>query len=549
MTTGGRLLIDALLANGADRAFCVPGESYLPVLDALHDVSDRFALVVCRHESGAAFMAEAYGKLTGRPGIAFVTRGPGATNASIGVHTARQDGTPLLLFVGQVARDVRGRDAFQEVDLVAMFAPLAKWSVTIDDAARIPETVMRAFALATSGVPGPVVIALPEDVLAEELPARSVTAAQRATPRLRDDDAAALRDELASAQRPLLIVGGGAWSARASADLAALAERDALPVVVEFRCQDFLDNDHPSYAGVLGLGAPPAVSALVRDADVILALGARLGDVATQGFTLLDVPQPRARLLHVAADADELQRVYRADRAFVADPLDALARLRGTEPIATPPWTGRTRAAHAALLETRACAPAPRGVDLAAFVATLRDRLPDDAIVVNGAGNFSIWVHRFFSYRRYGTQLAPRSGAMGYGVPAAVAAKLVAPQRVVVCFCGDGDFLMTGQELATAVMYGAAIVVIVVNNAMYGTIRMHQERQYPGRPVATQLVNPDFAAYARAFGAYGEVVESSAGAAAAFERALRSGGPALLELRVDRDLLTPSFTLAGASTR
>jgi acetolactate synthase-1/2/3 large subunit len=542
--TGGRLLVDALIANGAERAFCVPGESYLPVLDALYDVQERLPLVVCRHESGAANMAEAYGKLTGRPGIAFVTRGPGACNASIGIHTARQDATPMILFAGQVPRALRGREAFQEVDLVAMFAPLAKWSAQIDDAGRIPEIVAHAYVAATTGLPGPVVIALPEDVLSARVAGPASTAGPRAQPRLDAGDAARIRAELERAERPLIIAGGGPWSAPAAGDLAAFAADNALPVAVEFRCQDFIDNDHPSYAGVLGLGAQPALTALVQEADLILALGARLSDVATQGYTLLAVPQPQARLLHVASDAGELGRVYQPALAAIADPGDAVARLRDCAPIANPVWASRTQAAHAALLRSRELPPSTgAGVDLAAFVAFLRERLPDDAIIVNGAGNFTTWLHRFFSYRRYGTQVAPRSGAMGYGVPAAVAAKLAFPHRSVVCFTGDGDFLMSGNELATAVMYDAAIVIIVVNNAMYGTIRMHQERHYPQRVLATHLVNPDFAAYARAFGAYGELVETSEGAAAAFERAVRSGGPALLELRVDRNALTPSLTI------
>jgi acetolactate synthase-1/2/3 large subunit len=544
LITGGRLLVDALIANGAQRAFCVPGESYLPVLDALYDVRDRLPLIVCRHESGAAIMAEAHGKLTGRPGIAFVTRGPGASNASIGVHTACQDATPLILFVGQVARAMRGRDAFQEVDLVAMFAPLAKWSAQIDAAERIPEFVARAFLTAESGIPGPVVIALPEDVLTARVgtPAHAAGPCPRAC--LRDDDRDALRAELARAQRPLVIAGGGSWSAAAAGDLAEFAASNALPVAVEFRCQDFIDNDHPSYAGVLGLGMPPALAALVREADVILALGARLGEVVTQGYTLLDVPQPQARLLHVGAEPGAIGRVYQPAFAAVADPRDAAAQLRRCAPLRDPVWAARTQAAHAGLLESRALpAPPAGGVDLAAFVAFLRERLPDDAIVVNGAGNFTIWLHRFFAYRRYGTQLAPRSGAMGYGLPAAIAAKLTHPQRTVVCFTGDGDFLMSGNELATAVMEDAAVVIVVVNNGMYGTIRMHQERHYPGRVLGTHLVNPDFAAYARAFGAYGETVGTSAGVAAAFERAVRSGGPALLELRVDRNALTPALTI------
>lgn len=539
-SSGGRLLVDALIANGVERAFCVPGESYLPVLDALYDVADKLELVVCRHESGATNMAEAYGKLTGRPGIAFVTRGPGATNASIGVHTAQQDGTPLILFVGQVARSMRGRGAFQEVDLVAMFAPLSKWAVELDDPARIPEIVARAFATAMSGLRGPVMIALPEDVLAASAATPPVTTAVPARARLHPADAARIRAELGRAERPLVLVGGGTWSAAAARDLATFAQRNALPVAVEFRCQDYLDNDHPSYAGVLGLGAQPAVSALARDADVIVALGARLSETVTDGYTLLDVPQPRARLVHVAADAAEIGRVYVPVLACVADPADAIAQLAAGDAIARPDWAARTSAAHLALERSRATRPAERGVDLAAFIGGLSERLPADAIVVNGAGNFSIWLHRFFRYRRYGTALGPRSGAMGYGLPAAIAAKLVYPERCVVCFTGDGDFLMTASELATACMYGTALVIIVVNNGRYGTIRMHQERRYPGRVIGTELMNPDFAGYARAFGAAGFTAATTEDALAAFDDARQSNAPALLELSVDPELLAPA---------
>ncbi len=543
-STGGRLLVDALVANGVDLAFCVPGESYLAVLDALLDVPS-LRLVTCRQEGGASAMAEAAGKLTGRPGICFVTRGPGATNASIGIHVARQDETPLLLFVGQVPRGQRGREAFQEVDFVQMFAPLAKWTVEIDAPSRIPEIVARAFAVATSGRPGPVVVALPEDVLSQSCPAAPGVVAAKARLGVDARDVEAVCTLLASAQRPLVIAGGGRWSAQAAHDLARFAQRNALPVIVDFRCQDFVDQRQASYIGDTGFRLSDHVRRTIVEADVVLALGTRLGEIATGGYTVFSVPQPAQRLIHVYPDPGELGRVYAAELAIVADPPAFVAALAASEPIAQATWPERARVLRAAFENDRQPRMVPaHGVDLAAAVEHMRAVLPDDAIVTNGAGNFSAWLQGYYEFRRFGTQLAARNGSMGYGFPAAVAAKIVRPERAVVAFVGDGDFLMSAQELATAMLADAPIVVIVVNNGMYGTIRMHQELAYPGRVIGTELRNPDFAAFARAFGAEAATIDETAAFAPAFDAALRSGKTTLLELRVDPELIVPRATIA-----
>lgn len=543
-STGGRLLVDALVANGVDLAFCVPGESYLAVLDALLDVPS-LRLVTCRQEGGASAMAEAAGKLTGRPGICFVTRGPGATNASIGIHVARQDETPLLLFVGQVPRGQRGREAFQEVDFVQMFAPLAKWTVEIDAPSRIPEIVARAFALATSGRPGPVVVALPEDVLSQSCAAAPGVVAAKAHLGVDARDVEAVCTLLASAQRPLVIAGGGRWSAQAAHDLARFAQRNALPVIVDFRCQDFVDQRQASYIGDTGFRLSDHVRRTIVEADVVLALGTRLGEIATGGYTVFSVPQPAQRLIHVYPDPGELGRVYAAELAIVADPPAFVAALAASEPIAQATWPERARVLREVFENDRQPRMVPaHGVDLAAAVEHMRAVLPDDAIVTNGAGNFSAWLQGYYEFRRFGTQLAARNGSMGYGFPAAVAAKIVRPERAVVAFVGDGDFLMSAQELATAMLADAPIVVIVVNNGMYGTIRMHQELAYPGRVIGTELRNPDFAAFARAFGAEAATIDETAAFAPAFDAALRSGKTTLLELRVDPELIVPRATIA-----
>jgi acetolactate synthase I/II/III large subunit len=540
--SGGQVLVDQLVLHGADLAFGVPGESYLAVLDALHDAPLR--LIVTRHEGGAANMAEAYGKLTGRPGVCMVTRGPGATHASNGVHTAFQDSTPMLLLIGQVARDTVGREGFQELDYRAMYGAIAKWATQVDDAARLPEIVARAFAVATSGRPGPVVLALPEDMLSERVDVADARP-HRAVPAAPAPDAMArLRELPAQARAPLAIVGEGGWTAQAGADVAAFAEAQALPVAVSFRCQDYLDNASPAYAGHAALAMDPALAKRIREADLLLAVGGRLGEIPTAGYTLVRPGAPTQRLIHVHPDPDEIGAVYPTELGIVAGLEAFAAAARALEPAGADDRAGLLEAAHGEyernLAETREL---PGPLQMSAVMATLRERLPDEAILTNGAGNFSVWAHRYYEFHRYPTQLGPRSGSMGYGVPAAVGAKAVHPDRPVVCLAGDGDFLMTGQELATAVQEELPVVVLVVNNAMYGTIRMHQERHYPGRVVGTDLRNPDFVAYARAFGAHGALVERSEDFPAALDEALECGRPAVIELRVDPQAITPRQTL------
>ncbi len=541
--SGGQVLVDQLVLHGTELAFGVPGESYLAVLDALRDAPLR--LVVCRQEGGAANMAEAYGKLTGRPGVCLVTRGPGATHASVGVHTAFQDSTPMLLLVGQVARGAAGREGFQELDYRAVFGPVAKWATQVEDAARLPEVMARAFAVATSGRPGPVVVALPEDMLTDEIDVRDAVARAPAAGGPTPDALERLQALLREARRPLAIVGEGGWSARAAEDVVAFAEAQAVPVAASFRCQDYVDNDSPAYAGHAGLGMDPALAQRIRDADVLLAVGGRLGEIPTAGYTLLDVPVPRQRLVHVHPDPDELGAVYEPELGIVSGVEAFAAAARALPAPGASAREGLLEAAHAAYAATLDDPrELPGALQLSGVMAALRERLGPHGILTCGAGNFTVWAHRFYAFRRYGTQLAPRSGCMGYGFPAAVAAKALHPDRRVVCLSGDGDFLMTGQELATAVQEALAVVVLIVNNGMYGTIRMHQERRYPGRVVGTDLRNPDFVAYARAFGAHGALVERTADVGAALDEALACGGPAVIELRVDPEAITPRQTLS-----
>jgi acetolactate synthase I/II/III large subunit len=536
--TGGRALVDQLELQGVDAIFCVPGESYLPVLDALHDSPIR--LISCRHEASAANMAEAYGKLTGRPGICLVTRGPGATHASVGVHTAWQDSTPMIMLVGQVPRASRGRDAFQELDYRAVFASTTKWTAEADAADRVAEAVARAFVVALSGRPGPVVLALPEDVLGDETDAGDATPQPVSPPRPEPERLRRLRELLMAATSPLVVVGEGGWNEEAARDVLAFAEASELPVAASFRCQDYVDNRSRVYVGHLTVAPDPALARRVAAADLVLAVGGRLGDVTTSGYTLLDVPRPRQALVHVHPDPDEPGRVYEPDLAIVSGLPEFAAVL---EPVDPSQWRAWTQAARADYLANLLHTPWPVGVDLGEVMAFLRRRLPDDAVFTSGAGNFTVWAHRFYEFTRYRTQLAPRSGAMGYGVPAALAAKVVFPERLAVCLAGDGDFLMSGQELATAVQYELPAIVLVADNRMLGTIRMHQERLYPGRVVGTDLVNPDFAAYARSFGAHGERVARTEDVEAAFERAFEAGRPAVLHLEVDPEAITPRATL------
>ena len=545
--SAGRILVDQLVTHGAELAFCVPGESYLAVLDALYDAPIR--LVTCRHEAAAANMAEAYGKLTGEPGICLVTRGPGATHASIGVHTAYQDSTPLILLIGQVGRDMLEREAFQEIDYRRMFNPMAKWVAQVDRADRIPELVARAFSVATAGRPGPVVLALPEDMLVEEADVADAVRYTRVRTHPGTGELRRLRELLVAAERPFAVAGGGGWSAATAADLTAFCEASELPVGTSFRCQDYVDNGSRVYAGHVGVGIDPALAARVAEADLLLVVGSRLGEMTTGVYTLVEPPLPRQTLVHVHAGAEELGRVYQPALAIHAGSPEFAAAARALEPCVSATRSPARRRwaeeAHADYLTSLEPLPAPGELNLSEVMRALRQRLQEAAILCNGAGNFAVWAHRFHSFRRYRTQLAPTSGAMGYGVPAAIAAKVVHPERTVVCIAGDGDFLMSGQELATAAHEEAPVVVLVVDNGMYGTIRMHQEREYPGRPVGTSLTNPDFAAFAASFGAHAELVERTDEFGPALDRALAAGRPALLHLRVDPEAITPHTTLTA----
>ena len=542
--TAAQVLIDQLALHGVRHVFCVPGESYIAALDALRDAP--IAVTVCRQEGGAAMMAEAVGKITGRPGICFVTRGPGATNAAAGVHIARQDSSPMILFVGQIARDMREREAFQELDYRAVFGTVAKWATEIDDPARIPELISRAFYVATSGRPGPVVIALPEDMLVERVSVADAPAFAGVETWPGANDMSRLQKLIWAAARPIVLAGGSRWSEAAAAALARFAERFALPVATTFRRAHLMDALHPCYAGDLGIGPNPKLLARIKAADLVLLIGGRLGELPSQRYTLFDIPAPQQTFVHVHPGTDELGRVYRPHLAINAAPTAFTAALEGLQPPSQIPWGEATKAAHAEFLAwTEKPGAVPGAVNMGEIVAALRQELPADTFVCNGAGNFSIWVHRYWRYRRYGTQVAPISGSMGYGVPAAVAMKRVHPERAVVAFAGDGDFLMTGQEFATAVQYDLPVLVIVVDNGMYGTIRMHQEREYPGRVCGTELRNPDFAAYARAFGGFGATVERTADFTDALAAAQRSLKPALVHIKVDPEAITPTTTLGA----
>jgi acetolactate synthase-1/2/3 large subunit len=541
--TAARRLVDCLLAEGVTHAFCVPGESYLAVLDALADVGDRIRLIVCRHEAGAANMALAHGKLTGRPGVCFVTRGPGATHASIAVHTAQQDSAPLLLFVGQIARGDRGRGAFQEVDYAAVFGPLAKLAFEIDDPGRMVEQVGRAFSTAMQGRAGPVVVALPEDMLTEDAgpatPVRSESARAGLAPAL----LATIAERLSQAERPLMLLGGTGWNADALTGLAAWAEGLDLPIALSFRRKDLIDNDHPCYVGDLGLGPNPKLVARAREADLILAVGARLGDICTQGYTLFEPEALAERLIHIHPGAEELGRVWPAAVAAVADVGEAARALSGLK--IERGWSEWRRAGRADLEAFVAPIAVEAQVNLAQIYADMGEVLPPDAIICNGAGNYAAWLHRFYRHRRFGTQLAPTSGAMGFGLPAAIGAKLLHPERTVVAVAGDGCFQMASQELATAVQYDARVIVLVVDNGSYGTIRMHQERTYPGRVSGTDIRNPDFAALARAHGAFALTVERTEDFPAALAAAREAQAPALIHLKTSLEQIAPGRTITA----
>jgi acetolactate synthase-1/2/3 large subunit len=543
LRTGGQILVDQLRIHGAEFAFGVPGESYLAVLDALHDAPE-VRYITCRQEGGAAMMADAYGKLTGKPGVCMVTRGPGATNASAGIHIAAQDSTPLVLLIGQVARDMIGREAFQEIDYGQMYGGIAKWVAQIDDPARIPEFMSRAFHLATSGRPGPVVLALPEDMLRERAAASDAEPYTTLQAHPGAGDMARLAGLLASATRPFVILGGAGWTAQAIADIRAFLEAYELPTGVSFRRQDRLDNRHACYAGHVGIGLDATLEKRIRDSDLLIVIGTRLGEVSSEGYTLFDIPKPRQTMVQVHADPGELGRIYQSDLMINAGMAEFAAAAKALAPANSVSWAGWSAAAHQDYLDSLDPPAVPGPLQMGEIMVWLRENLPPETIVTNGAGNFSIWPNSYYQYRAFPSQLAPTSGSMGYGTPAAVAAKLKYPERPVVAFAGDGCFLMNGQELATAVQYELPIIVLLVNNGMYGTIRMHQERDYPGRVSGTELENPDFTALARAYGAFGERVERSEDFAPAFERALGSGKPALLELMLDPEAITPDRSLS-----
>lgn len=547
--TAAQVLVDCLVINGTNRVYGVPGESYLAVLDAIYDRND-IRYLNCRQEGGAAMAAEAYGKLTGRPGICMVTRAPGATNASAGVHVAFQDSTPMILLIGQVGRSMMDREAFQEIDYRRMFGQMAKWVAQIDDPTRIPEYINRAFATATSGRPGPVVLALPEDMLRDIVvkphllpPAKTVVSAPST------QDMAAVAKALGASKRPLLLIGGGGWSAVASEHIKAFAESNQIPVAASFRCQDYLDNEHVNYVGHVGIGIDTNLATRVKDCDLLIVLGPRLGEVTSGGYELLAPPQTAMPLIHIHADAEELGRVYYPTIAINAGAVAAAAALAELGVVRDSDHRQWLTAARSDFEAFRHGKASPGPVQLHEIIRCLSNILPGNTIVTNGAGNYAIWLHRFFSYRQYRTELAPTCGSMGYGLPAAVAAAELYRDRQVICFAGDGCFMMTCQEFSTAVHYGLKLVVIVINNGIYGTIRMHQERRYPGRVSATHLINPDFAAMARAMGGFGDTVTKTEDFAGIFAQAQAHNGPALIEVQIDPEALTPNATLSEIRKR
>jgi acetolactate synthase-1/2/3 large subunit len=542
MGHGGKLLVDCLVALGATKAFGVPGESYLPVLDAMHDTEGRFDFVLCRQEGGAAFMAAAWGKLTGSPGICLVTRGPGATNASIGVHTAMQDSAPMILLVGQVGTDMRGREAFQELDYRAVFGTMAKWVVEIDRVERIPELIARAWTTALSGRPGPVVVALPEDMLSALTDVAPLTGPARISEPA--PDVAAVEDALAllsAAKRPLALIGGNGWTGDGTAAFRRFAEVSGIPVLAAFRFQDRFDNHSPVYAGEAGVGMLPHVKRLMREADVILAVNVRFGEMTTDGYEALDVPVPKQKLIHVHGSAGELGKIYQPVLGITAGANAFSAALRPVQG-AWADWRQGARADYEASFDLPA---QPPPVDMAAIMGQLREVLDADVVLTNGAGNFAVWSNKYFKFGPGQRLLAPQSGAMGYGLPAAIAAGVACPGRQVICFAGDGDFQMTCQELATAVQAGVKPVVLILNNGIYGTIRAHQERRFPARVSGTTMVNPDFGALARSYGLMGERVATTADFAPAFARALAAPLGAVLDIALSPEALSPRVTLSA----
>ncbi len=530
--SGGEILAQGLKSHGVDTIFCVPGESYLAVLDGFYDLRDDINVVTCRQEGGAAYMAEAYGKLKGTPGICFVTRGPGATNASIGVHTAYQDSTPMILFIGQVARHQEDREAFQEIDYRRMYGEMAKWVAQIETADRIPEYLNRAFHTATSGRPGPVVLALPEDMLTEMATVVDTPAYKKVASAPRPEDMEQFRSLLAEAQNPLLLIGGGGWSVEASQNITRFAEDNSLPVACAFRRQDSFDNHHELFVGEVGIAPNPRLAEQVQNSDLLIAVGPRLGEMTTSGYSLLDSPNTKQKLVHVLPGAEELNRVYNAELAILSDLTAFTKAVASLKPVVNPVWKASVSQARSDYHEFIGVELGIKDFPMHKISSYLRDNLPSDAIITNGAGNYTIWGQRFYQFTSYPSQLAPTSGAMGYGVPAGIGAKIAEPNRTVVTFAGDGCFMMNGQEIATAVQHNANVIIIVVDNGCFGTIRMHQEREYPDRVISTKLNNPDFAALARAYGAYAETVEEADQFPAAFERARESNQPALIHMKV-----------------
>lgn len=544
--SGGQILIDALAVNQVDRIFSIPGESFLAVLDALYD-RPEINLTTCRQEGGAAYMAEAYGKLTGRPGICLVTRGPGATNASCGLHVAMQDSTPMILLIGQIARKDMDREAFQEIDYRRMFGQVAKWVAQIEDASRIPEYLNRAFATATSGRPGPVVLALPEDMLTDIVEAPDAKPWKQVAIHPASEDVDKTVEMLSSAKRPVIIVGGGGWSESTRLQLQHFVEGSTIAVVNSFRCQDYFDNQHPNYTGDLGLGVNPALTERIREADCLLVIGSRLGEMTTGGFQLIDIPNPKQSFVHVHSGADELGHIYQPELAINATSAAFVTALNDRRLSSRD--TGDLHQARKTYEDWNASIQVKGPLELSEIIKTVQNSTDDDAIICNGAGNNTGWLHRFYQHRRYRTQLAPTSGTMGYGVPAAIAAKLTQPDKTVVAFAGDGDFMMNGQELATAKQYGANIIVIIINNGIYGTIRMHQEREYPQRVIGTDMVNPDFCALAKAYGMQAELVTGTEQFKPAFDRALSADCPVLIEIQTEPSLLTPTATIESLRAR
>ncbi|SDR45665.1 acetolactate synthase-1/2/3 large subunit [Rhizobiales bacterium GAS113] len=540
--TAARVLVDQLIANGVSQVFCVPGESFLAVLDALHD-SD-ITVTVCRQEGGAAMMAEAVGKATGRPGICFVTRGPGATNASAGIHIAQHDSTPVIMFVGQVERNLREREAFQEIDYRAMFGGMTKWVTEIDDPARMPELVSRAFYTATSGRPGPVVVSLPKDMLGELVAVADAPLFEPVETSPGAPEMAQLESLIAGSERPIFVLGGSRWTEDACAAVRRFAERFDMPVATSYRRAPLFDALHPFYAGDIGLAPNPKLVTRIKASDLVVWAGGRLGELPSQGYTLFELPGPRQALVHVHPGAEELGRVYRPALAIHAAPTRFAAALDTLKPPAHIGWGEATKAAHGEYLAwSELPTEQPGGVNLGSVMVWLREHVPSDTIICNGSGNFAAWIHRFYRFRHFATHIASTSASMGYGMPTAVAMKRLHPSRMVLSVNGDGDFLMNGQEFATAVQYDLPIIVIICDNGIYGTIRMHQEREFPARVFATELRNPDFSAYARAFGGFGATVERTEDFAQAFKAAQASGQPAIIHLKIDPEAITPTTTL------